>query len=124
TAKDLEPFVTISAEDLARPFAFDDDLSHFRWALATARSYSRIGLDLWKQKRPDLGMVYIEGTDSTSHLFGHLFRAQGLAGELEQQQVKFGRAVEEMYVYADSILGRFLAAMDARTTLVVLSAHG
>jgi predicted AlkP superfamily phosphohydrolase/phosphomutase len=122
--EDLAPFVTVDDADLARAFDFEDDLSHFKWALATAHTYSRIGLDLWKEQKPDLGMVYIEGTDSTSHLFGHLFRAQGLSGELAHQQEKFGRAVEQMYIYADQILGRFLESMDSRTTLIVLSDHG
>src|SRR5262249_42420915 len=67
---------------------------------------------------------YIEGTDSVSHLFGHLFRARGLAGELAVQQEKFGGAVEAMYRWADQTVGDYLAAMDAQTTLVVLSDHG
>ncbi|HSF42220.1 MAG TPA: alkaline phosphatase family protein [Thermoanaerobaculia bacterium] len=124
TAKDLAPFVTVPPEELGRPFDFEDDLQHFRWALATARSYRDIGLKLWREERPDLALVYIEGTDTASHLFGHLFRAQGLAGELAAQQARYGRAVEEMYVFADRLVGDFLAAMDDRTTLVVLSDHG
>ena len=124
TAADVAPFVSVPSEDLARPFEFDDDLSHFKWALATARSYTRIGLSLWKTTRPDLELVYVEATDSTSHLFGHLFRAGELSGELREQHARYGHAVEQMYVYADEILGEFIAAMDARTTLVVLSDHG
>lgn len=121
---ELAPFVDIEPQDLEVPFSFDNDLSHFRWALATAESYRQIGLELWRQENPDLAMVYIEGTDSTSHLFGHLFRAEGLQGELAQQQTKYGRAVEEMYLYADRLLGDYLEAMDDRTNLVVLSDHG
>lgn len=121
---DLAPFVDVPAEELARPFDFEDDLAHFRWALATARGYRDAGLKLWREDRPDLAMVYIEGTDTASHLFGHLFRAQGLAGELAGQQRRYGRAVEAMYVFADGIVGDFLKAMDERTTLVVLSDHG
>src|SRR4029450_2285039 len=68
--------------------------------------------------------LYIEGVDSTSHLFGHLFRASALSGELAAQQAKYGRTVEEMYLYADRVRGRVLAAMDRRTTLIVLSDHG
>lgn len=124
TAEDLAPFVTVPPEELGRPFDFEDDLQHFRWALATARSYRDIGLKLWREERPDLALVYIEGTDTTSHLFGHLFRAQGLAGDLAAQQARYGRAVEEMYVFADRVVGDFLAAMDERTTLAVLSDHG
>ena len=117
-------FVHVSAEDFARPFDFNDDLSHFKWALATAESYRRIGLHLWQHDQPDVLMVYIEGTDSTSHLFGHLFRAHDLAGELAAQQTRFGDTVEQMYRYADDLVGQYMAAMDAGTTLVVLSDHG
>lgn len=124
TARDLAPFVTVPPAELGRPFDFGDDLQHFRWALATAESYRDIGLKLWREDRPDLALVYIEGTDTTSHLFGHLFRAKGLAGELAAQQRRYGRAVEEMYVFADRLVGDFLAAMDDSTTLVVLSDHG
>ncbi len=122
--EELERFVNVEREDFDRPFDFDDDLAHFRWALATAQSYRDIGLELWREDRPDLALVYVEGTDSTSHLFGHLFRAEGLGGELAEQQRKFGRTVEEIYLFADELLGEFLDAMDDRTTLLVLSDHG
>ena len=45
-------------------------------------TYSNIALKLWKEDSPDNLLLYIEGLDSTSHLFGHLFRARGLSGEL------------------------------------------
>src|SRR5262249_11037621 len=123
-ADDLAPFVHVSPEELARPFDFADDLSHMKWALATADSYRSIGLDLWKHQHPDVLLVYIEATDSVAHLFGHLFRARGLAGELAVQQAKYGGAVEAMYRWADETVGDYLAAMDAQTTLIVLSDHG
>jgi predicted AlkP superfamily phosphohydrolase/phosphomutase/Flp pilus assembly protein TadD len=123
-AEELAPFVNVDASELARPFSFVDPSSHFKWALATADSYARIGLHLWERERPDLLLVYIEGVDSTSHLFGHLFRAHGLAGELAEQQRRYGNAVEEMYHYADRLVGRYLNALGAGDTLVVLSDHG
>ncbi|MGE5413600.1 MAG: alkaline phosphatase family protein [Syntrophomonadaceae bacterium] len=124
TKEELAPFVTVTDEELARPFDFENDLSHFRWAYATAGTYTRIGLRLWKEDRPDDLFVYVEGLDSTSHLFGHLFRAGPLSGELAEQQRRYGRAVEEMYAYADRLVGNVMDAMDARTTLLVLSDHG
>jgi len=124
TAADVAPFVRVSAEELARPFDFNDDLSHFKWALATAETYHSIGLHLWQTDRPDALMVYIEATDSTAHLFGHLFRSQGLAGELAAQQARFGGTVEAIYQFADRVVGEFMQAMDDHTTLVVLSDHG
>jgi len=127
--KDVTPaeaarFITVPPAEFERAFTFDDDVSHFRWALATAESYRRIGLSLLERERPDLLLVYVEGVDSASHLFGHLFRAQGLAGELAAQQARYGHAVERMYEYADEVLGDFMSRVDANTTLVVLSDHG
>ena len=124
TYEEISPFVDVSPEEFSQPFDLSDDLGHFKWALATAKSYRDIGLELWRQEKPDLEMVYIEGVDSTSHLFGHLFRVEGLAGELAEQQAKFGRAVEEMYRFADELVGQYLEAMDDDTTLVVASDHG
>jgi predicted AlkP superfamily phosphohydrolase/phosphomutase/tetratricopeptide (TPR) repeat protein len=124
TPAEASAFVNVPADEYARPFEFKDDLSHFRWALATADSYRKIGLHLWKTQRPDVLFAYVEATDSTAHLFGHLFRAEGLTGELAAQQARYGGAVEAMYRYADGIVGDFLAVMDDSTTLVVLSDHG
>jgi predicted AlkP superfamily phosphohydrolase/phosphomutase/Flp pilus assembly protein TadD len=124
TAQEAAAFVRVPPEEWARPFAFEDDVSHFKWALATADTYRRVGLRLWRDEQPDLLMAYTEGTDSVAHLFGHLFRAKDLSGELLAQQQKFGQAVEQMYVYADGILGDYLKAMDRNTALVVLSDHG
>jgi Tfp pilus assembly protein PilF len=124
TVSDLEPFVNVSEEDLRGRFDFDDPLGHFKWALATAQSYRDIGLHIWSEQAPDALLVYIEGVDSSSHLFGHLFRAEGLAGELAAQQDRYGSAVEGMYRYADRIVGEYMRAMDDETTLIVLSDHG
>ncbi len=122
--QELAPFADVSDADLAKPLDLSDDLSELRWAVATAETYRRVGLGLWKRERPVAEMVYFEGTDSVAHLFGHLFRAQGLEGELAKQQAKYGHAVEAMYERADAILGDFLAAAGPDTTVLVLSDHG
>lgn len=124
TFAELEPFVTVSSEEFSQPFDFQDDLGHFKWALATAQSYRDVTLRLWRDEQPELAMVYIEGIDSTSHLFGHLFRAQGLVGELADQQQRFGQTVEQIYGFTDQLIGEFMGAIDDRTTLVIASDHG
>ena len=121
---DLAPFVSVSQQDFDRPFDLDDELSGFKWALSTTITHRNVGLELWKKERPDTLLAYFEATDSTAHLFGHLFRASQLSGELAEQQKRYGKAVEAMYVYADGIVGDFVAAMDDDTTLIVLSDHG
>jgi predicted AlkP superfamily phosphohydrolase/phosphomutase/Flp pilus assembly protein TadD len=138
-AERLRPLVRrpdqVSAGDLARfldapagpdpgPLRFDDDVAHFRWALAAAETARHVALQLWKEDRPRLLMAYVEIVDTASHLFGHVFRARGLSGELAEQQRRFGRTVEEAYRYADDLVGDFAAAADADTTLLVVSDHG
>jgi len=124
TPADLAPFVSVSQQEFDRPFDLNDELSGFKWALSTTITYRNVGLDLWKKERPDTMLAYFEATDSTAHLFGHLFRASNLSGDLAEQQKRYGQAVEAMYAYADRIVGDFLAALDDDTTLIVLSDHG
>ena len=124
SGEEVAGFLDEAAPDAAGSFNFKDDLSHFRWALATARTYSDIGLRLWETDAPDLLMVYIEAVDTVSHLYGHLFRAGVLSGDLEAQRRRFGHTVERTYQYADRLVGRFVEKLDDRTTLVVLSDHG
>ena len=123
-AEELAPFARIDAADLDRPFSFGDDLQHLRWALATAWSYESVAEHLWESRRPDLLMLYVEGTDSISHLFGHLWRVEGLAGELAEQQRRYGDTVEAVYLEADRMVRDWLERIDENTTLVVLSDHG
>lgn len=117
-------YLTVDPSELEKPHDFEDPVSHFRWALAASETYKNIGLHLWKTREPDNLFVYIEGVDSTSHLFGHVFRNETLSGELAEQQRRYGNAVEQMYLHADEILGEFMEAMDDDTTLIVLSDHG
>ena len=124
TVEEARRYADVGPNDFATEFTFKDPVAHFRWALATADSYRRIGLQLWKEEKPDVLLTYTEATDSMAHLFGHLFRAHGLSGELAEQQRKFGMVVEHMYELADTIVGDYLAAMDSDTALVVLSDHG
>lgn len=122
--QDLSGFLTVTAAESSRPFSFDDDLSHFKWALSATMTYEAIGRKVWNEERPDLMMLYIEGLDTVSHLYGHLYRAQGLSGELAEQQLRYGLAVERMYEHADRVIGGILDVIDRRTTLIVLSDHG
>ncbi len=120
----LSRFVDVSASEFNAPFDFADELGHFKWALATAETYADIGLHLIETRGSDMTLVYLEGVDSSSHLFGHLFRNEGLVGELAEQHARFGDTVERMYEFADEVVGRYLEQVDENTTLVVLSDHG
>lgn len=121
---ELAPFASIEAAELERPFDFADELQHLRWALSAVWSHHEVGRHLWRTRRPDLALVYFEGVDSISHLFGHLYRVKGLAGELAEQQRRYGGAVEAAYEEADRLVGEWLEELGPEDTLVVLSDHG
>lgn len=125
-AAELEPFADVDPAELERAFDFDDELQHLRWALATAWSHQRIARHLWETREPDLLLEYVEGTDSVSHLFGHLVGAEGLVGDLARQQERFGGTVEAVYEEADRLVAEWLEELadEPDATLVVLSDHG
>ena len=90
------------------PFAFDDDLSHFKWALATAESYRA------HRHVPVAGATARTCSWSTSRAptrwrtcSAICSAPQGLAGELAAQQERYGDAVEQMYQYADRLVGEY-----------------
>jgi len=117
-------FADVSREMLEQPFSFNEDVGHLRWILATTQTYRTLSLELLDTYRPDLLMVYFEGVDSASHLFGHLFRTQGLKGPLAEQQQRYGETVEQMYRLADEVLGEILDRADEQTTVIIASDHG
>jgi len=121
TLPEAAAFVRVRNAEFRRPFDPDDDLSHFKWALAAAKSHGNVGLHLWQRDQPDLLLVYVEALKVTAELFGHLFRGTEKNGRESEQ---FGNAVEAMYHYVDRLVGEFRQAMDHRTTLVVVSDRG
>lgn len=124
TAAEVRRLADVPAAEIEAPFRFDDDLSHLKWALATADGYRAIGLHLDERLDPDLLMVYFEAPDTASHLFGHLVGRDDLAGELAEQQRRYGRVVEAMYERADEILGEYLERLPDDAVLWVISDHG
>ena len=124
TFQEADAFLDVTPGDFRRPFDVEDDLSHFKWALATAGTSTCVGSKLWNQQKPATLMVQIDAIDVASHLFGHLFRASGLRDDPAEQQKRYGRAVEQLYVYADGVIGEFMKTMDDESSLLVLSGHG
>ena len=85
---------------------------------ATARSVSSSGarsipMCSWSTSRPPTRSLTCSDTCSAS---------RGCRGARGSR--RFGRAVEEIYLYADRLVGEYMEAMDDDTTLVVLSDHG
>jgi predicted AlkP superfamily phosphohydrolase/phosphomutase/Flp pilus assembly protein TadD len=102
----------------------EDPITGYRKILAATRVHARIGLDLYERERPDLTMVYFQGTDEIGHVAGR-FVAPKLPQVRDDEYKKFKDAVEAIYVESDRILGQFRAkAGRDGATLVLVSDHG
>lgn len=130
---------TPSYEDVGRSLnvsraEFDDavarklDLSHpitaFQKILGSTRVHARIGLDLYEREKPDLLMVYFQGTDEIGHVMAR-FHPPRLKTTPEEDFRKYSAGVVSYYAEADRILGEFMKKAERDgATLIVLSDHG
>lgn len=113
---------------------FDDavtrklDLNHpitaFQKILGSTRVHAKIALDLYDRERPDLLMVYFQGTDEIGHAMAR-YHPPKPATTSDEDFRKYGNGVAALYEEADRVLGE-LARRAGRdgATLIVLSDHG
>jgi predicted AlkP superfamily phosphohydrolase/phosphomutase len=97
----------------------------FLWSLASDETYRRIGLYLFQKRPVDLFAIYFGGVDVVSHRFWKFTWPGAMPYNTDAREAEILRdVIPAYYVYIDGILGEFLAKMDAKTTLVILSDHG
>lgn len=102
----------------------EDPITGYRKILSATRVHAKIALDLYERERPDLTMVYFQGTDEIGHVAGR-FVAPRLPQVKDEEYRKFKDAVDAIYVESDRILGLFRAkAGRDGATLVLGSDHG
>jgi predicted AlkP superfamily phosphohydrolase/phosphomutase/tetratricopeptide (TPR) repeat protein len=106
-----------------RKSAYREPVNHLSKILASTRSYHRIALDLIDRGQADLTAVYYQMIDEVCHRFMH-FMPPRIEGVEADDIRRYGRAVEESYVYQDQLLGDLLDRVDPGTTVIVLSDHG
>ena len=105
---------------LSRAYAFDTFLAE------TALHYL-------SDVMPDMLFVHFQGLDWAAHQFLYFHQPElfvdmpwsdEVRSEMEAQIPAYQNTVEEFYRYMDEVLGRFLAARDESTAVVLLSDHG
>jgi len=107
-----------AAKDLADP------VTGYRKILGVTRVNGRIAIELYDREKPELLMVYFQGTDEIGHVLGR-FRPPRLSGVTEEEIRKYGEGVVALYGEADRILGELVARADRDgATLLLLSDHG
>ena len=101
-----------------------DPITGTRTILGSTRVYARTALELYDKEKPDLLMVYFEGTDEIGHLLAR-FAPPKLANVSDEDFERYGGGVAAYFQEADRILGEFLTRAErAGANLVLLSDHG
>lgn len=102
----------------------EDPVTGFRKILGSTRVYARTALDLYDRNRPDLLMLYLEGTDEIGHVLGK-YNPPLLPGVDGDEFEKYRDAVALFYAECDRILGELAARAERDgATLLLVSDHG
>lgn len=102
----------------------DDEVTGFRKILGSTRVYARTAIDLYDRNRPDLLMLYLEGTDEIGHVLGK-YNPPLLPGVDRDEFEKYRDAVALFYAECDRILGELAVRAERDgATLVLVSDHG
>ncbi|HIQ00986.1 MAG TPA: hypothetical protein EYH30_02465 [Anaerolineales bacterium] len=84
---------------------------------------ARAGLHFYRKYRPDLFGVFLSA-DAAQHFFWHCMEPQHFRDISQEEIAKYGKVIENWYIYLDEILGQFLAKADEGTSVIVVSDHG
>jgi Flp pilus assembly protein TadD/predicted AlkP superfamily phosphohydrolase/phosphomutase len=111
----------------SREEEFDDEerelLDGMRTLVASGETYLGLARELRGRFRPQLEVVYFEGTDTVGHLFMP-YRPPPLPGVDPDRLQSFSAMVDRYYETADQYLGRLLEDRDESWTVMILSDHG
>ncbi len=111
------------AEAVAANEGMEDPVDGFRRILASTRTYLGAGLKL-ASERPDLLMVYLEGTDTLGHLLAPYMPPPTLDVDPAQAAV-YVQAVPKYFQVVDRWIGRYLEHYPlSESAIVVVSDHG
>jgi len=90
-----------------------------KWAFLTDEIFHEAGLNLYRQRKPQLFAIYFEGVDAVGHRFT-------FTKPIRQKQAnqRFGNVQKNYYLYTDTIVGQYLKAADKNTIIIIASDHG
>ena len=123
---ELERFAHLDDRDrqeLSHPESLAKDDPLFYLAITTLPNafYLEVSQFLLQQHPADLNLFYFNLLD----LAGHFFGDYAIPGQTwSKSDPRFKDTLDDYYIWADEILGQFLAQADSRTTLLVVSDHG
>lgn len=112
------------AELAARGDPYAHPATALRRILVETRLYHRLALDWLRRRRPALGFVYFQGTDSIGHVFAP-FAPPRQPAISEEDFARYSRVPETYFREIDGVLGDYRRlAEEQGAALLVVSDHG
>jgi len=111
-------------KSLAEPDPYAHPVSALRRILVETRAYHALATDWLRRERPDLAIVYFQGTDTLGHVFAPYAppRQEAIAPE---DFARYSRVPELYFAAIDRMLGDYRKlAETAGAVLVIASDHG
>ncbi len=127
--EDISRFIKISASEWnsAKNKSVSDasasKIVMLKQLITSTEAYHEISLKLYKKYKPVLFSPYFEGTDVIGHLFME-YRPPKRKNVSQKDFDAYNDAVPEYYRYIDKILGDYIALVDDKTDLMIVSDHG
>jgi Flp pilus assembly protein TadD len=122
----LAPILSVTREELAAvpkgPAGWDDPIGGAVRLMAATVTVQRL-TDRELAKGTTVVLAYLEGTDTVGHLFAR-YRPPAMPGTDPSLARRFGPVADRYHAYIDSWLGRVMAHLGPRDTIVILSDHG
>ncbi|HEY8233860.1 MAG TPA: alkaline phosphatase family protein [Vicinamibacteria bacterium] len=108
--------------DAAEPYAHP--VSALRRILVETRVYDAIATEALRRDKPDLAILYVQGTDSIGHVFAPF--APPRQPEVSPEEFERYQGVPVRYFrYVDELLGRYRALADTSGAVLMLASdHG
>ncbi|HEV8267159.1 MAG TPA: alkaline phosphatase family protein, partial [Thermoanaerobaculia bacterium] len=109
--EDVSKALVVTRAELDAAVAAKKDLkdpaSGYQKILGSTRVYARTALDLYDREKPELTMVYFEGTDEIGHLLAK-YHPPKLPNVDAEEFRKYQGGVTAFYAEADRLLGEFM----------------
>jgi len=131
TASEIRRFLSLTdeeSEELIRGAQYRHGQfgPEFKYVHQSDRSTADIALHLLRERPTDVTAVAFYGIDIVSHLTWHFMAPEQFPGlQVDERDIsRFGKLIDNYYVFIDELLGELLEAVPADTTVIVFSDHG
>ena len=121
-----EVFQFVAPFDTTKATARQEELIHdLKWIYAADMTFYRVGIELYKQRRPDFFTVYFRGIDEMSHRYWDIDIPGTSSSQYTDAELQWMRTlIPNYYVFTDRLIGQFLKETGKDTDVIVCSDHG